>query len=228
MKNNLLLLHGALGSKNQFASIRSELEVLCNVYDMNFDGHGDLFTEKEFSIDLFTNNVIDFLSTKALNSVSIFGYSMGGYVGLNTSLKIPTKINKIITLGTKFNWSIESAKNEVMMLNPDIIEKKVPKFAETLAKEHLPQDWKLVVRKTAKMMTKMGEGAKIQDTDFTNLDLPVIIGLGSLDKMVSYEESENIASLIPNSKIVRLEGVKHPISSIEDKVLLNYIVSNLT
>ena len=47
------------------------------------------------------------------------GHSMGGYVALKLALKRPELVDRIITLGTKFNWTPEVAAKEVKMLNPD-------------------------------------------------------------------------------------------------------------
>ena len=96
MKEQLLLLHGALGSTAPFDSIIKPLENTYEVYTLNFDGHGGEPIPEHFSIDLFTNNVIDFLNTKAIDNITVFGYSMGGYVALNAALKVPQKIKKII------------------------------------------------------------------------------------------------------------------------------------
>jgi len=227
MKEKLLLLHGALGSKNQFNSLKEKLEELFDLYTLNFEGHGGSKSLNEFStIGLFTENVINYLQKKSINEVSIFGYSMGGYVALNTSLKIPEKINKIITLGTKFKWDMESAEREVKMLDPIKIEEKFPYFAEKLKKEHYPLDWKVVMENTAKMMIRMAKGDKLKDSDFKRIAQSVVIGIGDLDNMVSYEESEYVSMLLPNSKLVKLEGVKHPIDKIGVDELINYIKSN--
>ena len=227
MKEKLLLLHGALGSKNQFSEIKEQLKDYFEVYVLNFEGHGGSKTQKEFSIELFTENVISFLESTSFNKINIFVYSMGGYVAINTALKAPQKIKKIITLGTKFKWNIESAEREAKMLNPIKIEEKVPHFAEKLKQEHQPQDWKIIMEKTAKMMLNMGNGAKLADADFKKINQTVIIGIGSLDNMVSYEESEYVSKLLPNSKLIKLNDVKHSIEKIAIDKLVDYIMKNL-
>ena len=225
MPEKLLLLHGALGSEMQFHALKEELSGAFEVHSMNFEGHGGLASSNDFSIALFTQNVIDFLDENEISEINIFGYSMGGYVALNTAMKIPNKINKIITLGTKFNWDPQSAEKEVNMLNPDIIAEKVPQFAETLKQAHDPQDWKEVMNKTARMMIGMSKGARLEDADLRRLSHRVIIGVGTLDNMVSHAESAYVADLIPHATLVSLEGVKHPIEKVDMQVLLDYIIS---
>lgn len=226
MKEKLLLLHGALGSKKQFSALKEELSASFDVYTMNFEGHGGNASQNEFSIELFANNVLYYLYEKSIEEITVFGYSMGGYVALSAALKNTEKIKKVVTLGTKFKWDMESAEKETKMLNPSKIEEKVPAFAEKLQQEHHPEDWKVVMNKTAAMMIEMGKGAKLMDADFKKINQTVVIGIGSLDHMVSYEESEYVSELLPNSRLIKLEGVKHPIDAIGTDKLIDYIKSN--
>jgi len=226
MKEKLLLLHGALGSIKQFSALKEKLGASFEVYAINFEGHGGKASQNEFSIELFTNNVLDYLHEKSIEEITIFGYSMGGYVALSAALENPKKIKKVITLGTKFKWDLESAAKETQLLNPVKIEEKVPAFAEKLQQEHYPQDWKVVMNKTAAMMIEMGKGAKLMDSDFKKINQTVIIGIGSLDHMVSHEESKYVSELIPHSKLVKLEEVKHPIDTIGADELVDYITNH--
>ena len=223
MKEKLLLLHGALGSKKQFSVLKERLSASYDVYALDFEGHGGHVSQNKFSIQLFAENVLSYLQEKSIEEITIFGYSMGGYVALSAALQGPEKVKKVITLGTKFKWDLVSAAKETQLLNPTKIEEKVPAFAEKLKLEHDPQDWKEVMDKTAQMMIHMAEGAKMFDSDFKKITQSVSIGVGSLDHMVSYEESEHVSNLIPNAKLIQLEGVKHAIDTIGPDILIHYI-----
>ncbi|MCI4670487.1 MAG: alpha/beta hydrolase [Bacteroidia bacterium] len=226
-KAKLILLHGALGSKKQFEPLKDLLKNEFDLYDLNFEGHGGKPFQHPYSIDAFTNNLKTFVEEEKLSHVDIFGYSMGGYVALNFSFKNPSWLGKIITLGTKFDWSPEAAEKEIKMLNPEKIEEKVPGFAEKLRKEHAPLDWKEVVRNTASMMREMGAGAKLEMGDFEKIATQVSLGLGENDKMVSLEETRSLAEKLPNGKIVRLKDVPHPIEKVDPQILATFIREQL-
>ena len=215
MKEPLVLLHGALGCKDQLVDLESRLESVFEVHAINFEGHGGVVSNKTLSIDLFTGNVLDYCAAKGLESIAIFGYSMGGYVALNLAVRRPNLVNKIYTLGTKFDWSMESAQKEVKMLNPEKIEEKVSHFANHLKQLHHPQDWRAIMTKTAEMMLSMAKGAKLFERDFKRIEQQVVIGIGSQDYMVTYEESEQVAAMLVNAKLVRLDGVPHPIEKVD-------------
>ena len=148
---------------------------------------------------------------------------MGGYVALNLALQKPEMIHSITTLGTKFDWSPEAVDKELRMLNPDKIEEKVPKFAEKLREEHNPADWKELMRKTAKIMKGMGEGKRLELKEISKIKHKVIIGLGSEDKMVTVEESKQVAKELSNGKFVTLSGLSHPIDSTDPNTIASYI-----
>ncbi len=227
MKPNLLLLHGALGSKKQFQSVKPILETKFHVYGLNFEGHGGLPSSEDYAIELFVKNALDFLDANKIESTNIFGYSMGGYVALRMALQHSERIEKIVTLGTKFDWNLEAANKEVRMLNPDKIAEKVPKFARKLEAEHEPEDWKIVVKKTAQMMLGLANGKALNEDDFRQIENEVTIGLGSEDKMVTAEESKQVAEWLLNSKFVVINDFLHPIDKVDTDKLAQYIISSM-
>jgi pimeloyl-ACP methyl ester carboxylesterase len=215
----LVLLHGALGAKEQFIALAEKLKNHLEVYTLNFEGHGGRSSERDFSLDHFMENLNDYIEGHHLHKPSIFGYSMGGYVALKFAIKYPDKVNRIMTLGTKFDWSPESAAKEIKMLNPDVIEEKVPQFAAQLKERHAPLDWKEVLYKTAAMMLALGNGEAHKPIDFKTVGCPVLITVGNADNMVSIQESQQIAQAIPKSTFEVFEGFKHPIEQVNVQVL---------
>ena len=223
MNSDLILVHGALGSKDQLIPLRPELEKKFNIYTLNFEGHGGVFSSNEFSTKLFAKNLADFIELNNLKGTNVFGYSMGGYVALEVVLKYPGYINKIVTLGTKFKWDKESAVKEAKMMNPEIIEKKIPHFAESLKKRHEPYDWKVIMSKTADLMLDMANGKALTNSDFGKIQNDVLILIGAEDKMVTREESEQTSKQLPNAKYIVLENTPHPIENVNLGLLANTI-----
>lgn len=222
-KNHLLLLHGALGSKAQLNNLKTNLSKDFNVYALNFEGHGDRPSNRDFRMGNFAENVLQFLKEENLSKVSLFGYSMGGYVALTLANSHPNLVHKIITLGTKLDWTPDFAANEVRKLNPDKIEEKVPAFAKKLQAIHAPNDWKEVVTKTAEMMTDLGNGNRLTTKDFKQILTPTLIGLGTLDRMVTAEESQEVARLLPNATFRAMEGFPHLIEKVDAEKLAEVV-----
>ena len=208
----LLLLHGALGSQKQFNALSSELSPDHTIHQFDFEGHGGKAMPEAFSIDLFAENASRYLDANGLSKVDIFGYSMGGYVALKLAGRHPEKVGRIVTLGTKFDWSQETAEKEVRMLNPAKMEEKVPAFANFLAKVHGPNNWKEVVHKSAGMMLDLAAGNKLSAEALAGIDQEVLIIIGGQDNMVSIDESRQSAEALPNGRLLVEESFRHPIA----------------
>lgn len=220
----IILLHGAIGATDQLSTIAEELGKSYTVHTLNFSGHGGApFSDNVFSIQLFANEVLEFMDKKSLTKASIFGYSMGGYVAMYLARYYPEKIEQIITLATKFHWDEETAMKEIKMLNADKIQEKLPAFAATLAKRHSPNDWKVLLNKTSAMLNNMGNDNPLKVEDYTNIAHPFLILLGDRDKMITLDETINVYKTLPNAQMGMLPDTQHPIEQVNMPYLLYYI-----
>lgn len=216
----MLFLHGALGTSKQFERFIPHFSSDVAVHTLTFSGHGGRPLDGKYSMEVFMRDILDFMDEKGMEKTDIFGYSMGGYAALYTALRHPERIGSIITLGTKFDWSAGAAEKETKMLDPEKIEAKVPAFAEKLKQVHTPEGWKGVLHKTADLMHGLANGQGLSWEDLKQIQHPVTICLGDQDIMVSREESEKAAALLPNGTFNLLEGVPHPIEKVDVKILV--------
>lgn len=219
MKTPLLLLHGALGAKNQMETLSPYLSPAHTIYALDFPGHGGSLAKGPFSIPYFGKTVLDFLDRENIQKTDIFGYSMGGYVALYLAWKYPDRVRRMVTLGTKFDWNPDSAAREAAMLDPERIALKVPHFAETLAQRHAPLDWKSVLHQTAELLQGLGNGNALPEEAFDQIHCPVTILLGEADNMVTLVESQQTATALANGRFEILPGTKHPIEQVDPKIL---------
>ena len=221
------MLHGALGSSRQFAKLIPALSGF-SISTMDFEGHGGQVGPDHFTLEGFSKNILDWMDLENHRTIDVFGYSMGGYVALYTALHYPDRIGRIITLGTKFDWTPESAAKELKMLDPEKIEAKVPQFAEHLQRMHHPQDWKVLLRKTGQFMVDLGDGACLKKEDLARISNPVWIGIGDQDEMVTSAESRWAADALPNSEMTVLNETRHPIEKVDPEMLARWITACLT
>lgn len=219
MKHPLILLHGALGSEAQFYSILTVLSVGFEVERFNFSGHHGKPFQAEFGIEQFTRELSEFIDENNFSDAYIFGYSMGGYVALNYARQNPEKITKIFTLGTKIDWNPEFSAAQVKMMNPEKMEEKIPKYAALLAETQAPNDWKILVNKTAQMMTELGNNP-IPLAEFEKIEIPVMIALGDSDNLVTEEECKNLVSVLKKGVFRKIPNSKHPIEQIDEHLCL--------
>jgi pimeloyl-ACP methyl ester carboxylesterase len=225
LKTDLLLLHGALGASSQMLQIGTLLSPDFNIHYLDFPGHGvsPLDKETEFSIELFSDRLIEFVTANDLKGCDVFGYSMGGYVALYSAAKDPELFNRITTLGTKFKWDPETAANEVKNLDPEKIITKVPAFANRLEELHRNR-WKQVLSKTSAMMIGLGEKNVLTDELFDQIENECYITLGEKDKMVTLEETKDAVLAMPNAELRSLPDTPHPIDQVSSELLASYLV----
>lgn len=223
----ILILHGALGSATQHDPVKSVLKIEgYEVHCLNFSGHGGEPFQQNFGVEQFAEDTLTYLDTHQLNQVNVFGYSMGGYVALSLAQHHPNRVGKIITLGTKFDWSIESATKEIKKLNAEKILEKIPAFARILEHRHAPNDWKELLQRTSDMMLALGHGPLLTKEVLQTIHHQTLICLGDQDDMADRDYSEQIASFLPNGKFSLWENTLHPIEKVDLKKL-NTVIADL-
>jgi pimeloyl-ACP methyl ester carboxylesterase len=211
---NVLLLHGAIGAKDQLQPLAEQLKNAFTVHSINFSGHGGEPPPEKFSIETFSNDVLNYLEQNKIDKINIFGYSMGGYVALYLAKHHPEKINKVFTLATKFLWTPEIAAQEIRMLDAEKIAEKIPAFAKTLESRHAPNDWKIVLHKTKEMMIALGNDNTLKLSDYESISHPITISIGDQDTMVTLEETKEVAAQLKNSNFILLPETPHPIEKV--------------
>ncbi len=219
----LLLLHGALGSAANFNIVTPHLLNEFEVHVFTFEGHGEKEIPKsDFTIARFANEVLSYLNQNNIDKISIFGYSMGGYIGLYLAKHFPEKIEKLYTLATKLNWTIDGAIKETTMLNPTIIKEKVPKYALALEQLH-GTNWEILMQKTAQLMLDLGKNPSLKTAGFEQITTPILLSVGDKDAMVSMEETMNAYRKLPNAQLYVMPNTIHPIEKVNVEELAHQI-----
>ena len=221
----LLLLHGAIGASDQLKDISATLVEKYEVHALDFSGHGGkAFPDTPFSIQLFAEEVVEFMKQKNISAASVFGYSMGGYVAMYLAKHHSQKINKVITLATKFYWDEKVAEKEGKMLDADVIQQKIPAFAKQLGQRHAPQDWKKILNATQEFLLELGRNNTLRLEDYKDISIPSLLLIGDRDKMITFEETLDVYKQLPNAQLSVLPATPHPIEQV-DKTLLSFIIT---
>lgn len=220
---SIILLHGALGAKDQLEPLKEALsKINYKVYSFSFSGHGKVPFQKKFGIAQFANELEKFILENKFQQPAIFAYSMGGYVTLYLASQKSDLVGNIVTLGTKFNWTKEIAEKEIKQLDPKVIQEKVPKFAEALKQRH-GDDWELLLKRTADMMVELGDNNLMNEELLGKVKSKVMIGLAENDTMVSEQETNDAFLGLQNAQRFSLPNAKHPIETVDVVMLVGVI-----
>lgn len=227
-KQHILLLHGAIGAAGQMQPLKEQLSERYDAHTLHFSGHGGRqMPDEVFSIPLFAQDVLAYMDLNGWKKTVIFGYSMGGYVAMYLARHHPEKVEKLITLGTKFIWDEAIASKEIKMLQADKIEEKLPAFANTLKQRHAPNDWKEVLKRTAAMLWQLGQNNLLDEADYNMVSCPCSIMRGEADNMVSEEEGVFVCRNLKQASLVELQNTPHPIEKAPLGILVREIESFL-
>jgi pimeloyl-ACP methyl ester carboxylesterase len=191
---------------------------------LELQGHGRRSGEPiAFRIESFAEHVASEMARMEPIPTNIFGYSMGGYIALYAAAMgwLP-QVRLIVTLGTKYAWNAASATKEAEVLDPFRIQQEYPEWAANLGKKH-GTAWKSVVTKTAAMMQVLGESPVLMPSMLQKVPCKVVVLLGSKDKMVSQEESKQLAEDLPDGLFRIMEGMPHPLEQVDVALLVKLL-----
>ncbi|WP_205500541.1 alpha/beta fold hydrolase [Rufibacter psychrotolerans] len=92
----LLILHGLFGTLDNWQTLGREFSKTYQVYLIDLRNHGRSPHSEEFSYQLMTDDLLEFVEQHQLQDIYLIGHSMGGKVAMNFALQHPEKIAKLL------------------------------------------------------------------------------------------------------------------------------------
>lgn len=186
------------------------------VVTLEFPGHGATPLEHDNAFRL--PNFVDAMSAAVSAMPSppiVFGYSMGGYIALALAAREPLALAGVVTYGTKFEWTPESAARDASRLDPNVVAAKVPRFAEVLRARHARAGgWERNMRRTAALLRANAEAPLLSVDALRRVRIPVAIAVGSADDTVDADEASRAAGAMRDAQTVVIDGAVHPIERV--------------
>ena len=220
---NLLLLHGALGTRQQLGILR---EVVPGVRTrvVEFSGHGEqAMPDEGLGMEVFVRNIRDAMHEAGWSDAHLFGYSMGGYAALLFASRFPDRVRSVVTLGTKLKWDREGLDRELRMLDPQKMKEKVPHFAMQLLAQHGPDHWEALVSATARMITGLHEQPPLTRDSMERITCPAMLCVGDKDRTAVPEHTLEAARYMPRGSTLVLPNTQHPFDQVDLNVLLPHL-----
>jgi pimeloyl-ACP methyl ester carboxylesterase len=94
----LLILHGFLGSGDNWISLGRKFSKDFEVHLIDLRNHGRSFHDDEMDFEVMYEDVVRYCQTKDLANVSIIGHSMGGKVGMHLAVQQAGLVQKLIVV----------------------------------------------------------------------------------------------------------------------------------
>ncbi len=102
----LVLLHGGLGAIDMFGAHLQTLAKSRQVIAVDLQGHGRTADiDRPISTELMADDIAALLKHLKIARADIFGYSMGGGVALQTAIRHPEVVGKLVVVSAPFKRS---------------------------------------------------------------------------------------------------------------------------
>ena len=94
----LIILHGLLGSSDNWHSLGKLFAETFSVYMVDQRNHGQSPHSDEFNYKLLTEDLEEFIGENKIEKPHIIGHSMGGKTAMNFAVKNPKAVDKLIVV----------------------------------------------------------------------------------------------------------------------------------
>lgn len=181
------------------------------------------------TVDEMARDAIALISTLGFGKVDLFGFSLGGFVAQDITLKAPELVRRLILTGTGPAGGKDIDK--VGAVSQPLIEKgmatgKDPKFflfftssdngrqaaedfLNRLQERKADRDKDPTPEAFARQLQAIQAWGRQAPQDLGSIKVPVLIANGDQDLMVPTENSRDLARRIPNAQLVIYEDAGH-------------------
>jgi 3-oxoadipate enol-lactonase len=235
----VVFLHGFPFNKEmwepQLEALKESYRVIA--YDVRGHGSSDAGTA-EFTVSQFAHDFILFLDALRIPQAVVCGLSMGGYIALHAIEKAPERFAALILSDTQCFADTDAAREKRKKAIEAIREKGMSPYAEESVKNvfapasHIDKPEAVEhIRKTiaassddnvTKTLMALA-GRKDTCNVLPAITCPVLILVGSEDKVTPVETARKMHALVPGSHLQIIEGAGH-ISNLENTEAFNTAV----
>jgi pimeloyl-ACP methyl ester carboxylesterase len=178
----LILLHGGLGSGEMFGPTLPQLAEHRQVITPDLQGHGRTADiDRPIDIRLMADDIAALIDHLGLEKPDIVGYSLGGGVALQTAVKYPDKVRRLVVASANIR---RDAIPPEMLAQQEQVNAAAAEFLKDTPMYQLYQRVAPHPEDFPRLLDKMGE-SMAQDFDFTEevrgLQVPTLIVAADAD-----------------------------------------------
>ena len=192
----LIVLHGGLGSTGMLDDQLPQLSIGRQVIALDLQAHGRTADiDRPLSLELMGDDIAGLIQFLNLERADVMGYSMGGMVALQTAIRHPDLVRKLVVVSIPFKrngWFPEVLKG-MKGVNASAAEmmKPSPIYQLYASVAPRPEDWSVLLEKTGEMLKR--------DYDYTEgvraLKIPTLIMAADTDGFSPAHAAEFFALL---------------------------------
>ena len=179
----LILLHGGLGMIGMYAQILPTLADTRQVIGVELQGHGHTpDIDRPFSFEQMADDMAALVKHLGFDKVDFMGYSLGGGVALQTVIRHPDIVRKLVLVSTPFKsdgWYPE-VRAGMKAMNADAAKMMIgspPQQAFASVASKPDEGWTNLVTKTGQLISQDYDWSK----GVASIQSPTMIVVGDAD-----------------------------------------------
>ena len=94
----VIILHGLLGSSDNWTAVARDLAKFYTVFSLDLRNHGRSFHSDHFDYPVMAEDVKKFIEQQDLEKVSLIGHSMGGKVAMQFAYLYPERLRTLVVV----------------------------------------------------------------------------------------------------------------------------------
>ena len=223
----LFMLHGLLGSMDNWRGQAQKLSAHYNVITPDLRNHGHSPHIAGMRYKDMANDVLSLANDLGIDSFDLLGHSMGGKVAMNLALNNPERLNKLIIVDIApksyplwhlpiFNALLALPVHEIKsrkLANDMLVDSIESQVERAFLLKNLKTngadgyEWRCDLSEITRTYLNVANFNAPQDTSF---DKPTLFIKGGLSPYVNPEEdNEQINSLFPQASITTIDNAGH-------------------
>lgn len=219
----LVFIHGLSDSLLYWEFLASHLKRDYQIIRMDLRGHGESYLgNDEVNIDLYVSDLKNLLDDLNLDKVDLIGFSLGGAVALDFSLKYPENVSSLVLMSS-FSKSDEYLTN-IFSQFKDALKNSFEDFYDLILPMVLCPE---VIDDNREALDQIREFAsKTANTDayikavdacmefdvddsLSKIEVPTLVMSGKYDEISLLSSQKTIQKKISNSELIVFDNVKH-------------------
>lgn len=219
----LVFIHGLSDSLLYWEFLASHLKRDYQIIRMDLRGHGESYLgNDEVNIDLYVSDLKNLLDDLNLDNVDLIGFSLGGAIALDFSLKYPENVSSLVLMSS-FSKSDEYLTN-IFTQFKDALKNSFEDFYDLILPMVLCPE---VIDDNREALDQIREFAsKTANTDayikavdacmefdvddsLSKIEVPTLVMSGKYDEISLLSSQKTIQKKIKNSELIVFDNVKH-------------------
>lgn len=202
----VVMLHGGVyGYIDEYAPFIEKLAQNYQVICIATRGHGKSEGGKgDFSFNQRADDAYQIIRSITRDSVTVIGFSDGGYSAFRLAALYPEVVNKLIVIGAGDD-ATNTRKQKFDYTPEGLMQYDSSFFKSRLALMPEPQRWREILSKLSKMYNEDPTSTEI----FKQIKCPTLVMAGDRDDYISPESMVSCARAIPNSQLSIIPGCSH-------------------